>query len=180
MKIKFGYISTILLFLCVVTSLLIQAQAIRLSPHQTIKSDLKGSEIIITYGSPGVKMREIWGGLVPYNVAWRAGADEATIFQTSKDLQVEGKTLKAGKYSLFMIPGKMKWKIIFNKQVGQWGIKDDYSANFSAEKNALSVEVSPRNAISRERLTYIINSNGFSLYWDKLEVPVTLSRKWLL
>jgi hypothetical protein len=77
-------------------------KATRPSPPATATGKIKDATITIDYSSPSVKGRKIWGGLVPYNKVWRAGANEATIFTTNKDIEVEGKKLAAGKYSLFM------------------------------------------------------------------------------
>src|SRR6476659_2856969 len=102
----------------------LQAQAQRASPKLTSKGEIKhGANLTITYGSPSVKGRKIWGGLVPYDKVWRAGANEATQIETDKDLVVEGKKLPAGKYSLYTIPGENEWQIIINSQTGQWGIE---------------------------------------------------------
>jgi hypothetical protein len=60
--------------------------------------------------------------IVPYNHVWRAGANEATVFQATDDVLINGQPLKAGSYSLAAIPGKDEWTIIFNNDPGQWGI----------------------------------------------------------
>src|ERR1700739_4277069 len=93
------------------------------SPADSTSGTVAGSTIKISYHSPSVKGRKIWGGLVPYNQVWRTGANEATIFNTSKDIKIGGKTLPAGKYSLYTKPGETEWQVIFNSQTGQWGIK---------------------------------------------------------
>ncbi|HET7000713.1 MAG TPA: DUF2911 domain-containing protein, partial [Puia sp.] len=62
----------------------------RPSPPATAKGKIKDATITIDYSSPSVKGRQIWGTLVPYNKIWRAGANEATIFTTDKDIMVEG------------------------------------------------------------------------------------------
>src|SRR3977135_4309901 len=93
----------------------------RPSPPATASGKVNGATITINYGSPSVKGRQIWGSLVPYDKVWRAGANEATIFETDKDIKVEGKPLHAGKYSLYAIPGEKEWTIIFNSETGQWG-----------------------------------------------------------
>ncbi len=146
------------------------------SPHVTAKGNVSGANIAITYGSPGVKGREIWGGLVPYDKAWRAGADEATIFETDKDIMVEGMKLPAGKYSLFATPGKDSWDITFNSQVGQWGITRGGVANFDAAKNVIVVKVKPKkSATMMENLTYVITNKLFEIDWNHTSVPVMLS-----
>jgi hypothetical protein len=95
----------------------------RPSPKMTATGKIGDADITVTYGSPAVKGRKIWGGLVPYDTMWRAGANEATLLETSKDIVLQGKKLPAGKYSLYTIPGEKNWRIVINGQTGQWGIK---------------------------------------------------------
>src|ERR1051326_726816 len=76
----------------------------RPSPPATATGKVNGATITIDYSSPAVKGRKIWGGLVPYNKIWRTGANEATVFNTDKEISVEGKSLPAGKYSIYTIP----------------------------------------------------------------------------
>jgi hypothetical protein len=145
------------------------------SPAATATGKAGGANITINYCSPGVKNRTIWGSLVPYDQVWRAGANAATIFQTDKDIKVEGKTLKAGKYSLYAIPGKTDWVIIFNSQTGQWGIKNDGSTTEDPAKDVLRVTVKPRKSKAfQERMVYNIDKDGFALVWENVEVPVMI------
>ena len=145
----------------------------RPSPPATATGKVNGATITISYSSPAVKGRQIWGSLVPYDKVWRAGANEATIFETEKDIMVEGKPLKAGKYSLYAIPGEKEWTIIFNSQTGQWGIKMDGSTTEDPAKDVLRVKVKPQKTKTmQERLTYRVDKNGFALVWENVEVPV--------
>ncbi|MBA9079551.1 hypothetical protein FHS90_004289 [Rufibacter quisquiliarum] len=145
------------------------------SPAQTATGKVGAANITIAYSSPGVKGRTIWGELVPYGKAWRAGANKATLFTTDKDIKVEGKALKAGTYSVFMVPGEKEWQIIFNSETGQGGIKAGGVANFDPANNMLTVNVKPKKAAQmNERLTYDITNKGFSLKWENLEVPVAI------
>ena len=145
----------------------------RPSPPATATGKAGGANITINYSSPSVKGRKIWGELVPYNQVWRAGANEATIFTTDKDITVEGKKLPAGKYSLFALPGENEWQFIFNSETGQWGIKRTGEANFDPAKNVLTVTAKPmKSSTMNEKLVYDITPSGFSLKWENLEVPV--------
>jgi hypothetical protein len=145
----------------------------RPSPPATATGKVNGATITINYSSPSVKGRKIWGELVPYDQVWRAGANEATLFTTDKDIQVEGKTLKAGKYSLYAIPGEKTWTVIFNSQTGQWGIKMDGATTEDPSKDALRVTVTPKKADTfHETLAYTVDNNGFALVWENLAVPV--------
>ena len=145
----------------------------RPSPPATATGKVNGATITISYSSPAVKGRQIWGSLVPYDKVWRAGANEATIFEADKNIIVEGKPLKAGKYSLYAIPGEKEWTIIFNSQTGQWGIKMDGATTEDPAKDVLRVKVKPQKTKTmQERLTYRVDKNGFALVWENVEVPV--------
>jgi len=137
------------------------------SPRDSVSGVVNGATITINYGSPSVKGRKIWGGLVPYNAVWRTGANEATRFTTTKDITIEGKTLPAGTYGFFAIPGEKTWTIIFNSVANQWG-----AFKYDASKDVLRVTVKPKASVMHERLVYKINGDGFELMWDELKVPV--------
>lgn len=147
----------------------------RASPPETATGTINGANISINYSSPAVKGRKIWGSLVPYNKVWRAGANEATIFETSKDITVEGKKLPAGKYSLYAIPGQKEWTFIFNSKTGQWGINMDGSTTEDPANDVLRVKVKPeKSSTFNERMKYVIDNKGFSLDWENLKVPVSV------
>ncbi|MEX2593471.1 MAG: DUF2911 domain-containing protein [Anditalea sp.] len=131
------------------------------SPAKTAEGTVNGAEITIHYSSPAVQGRTIWGDLVPYDKVWRAGANEATIFETSEDIKVEGQDLPAGKYSFFIIPGEEESTFIFNSETGQWGTEYDES------KDVVRIPVqSLENTSTEERLVYEITSDGFEIRWD--------------
>jgi hypothetical protein len=147
----------------------------RPSPPAIASGKVQGATITIDYSSPSVKGRKIWGNLVPYDKVWRAGANEATIFETDKDIKVEGKTLAKGKYSLYALPGEKEWTIIFNSATGQWGINRDGTTTEDPAKDVLRVTVKPRKSASlNERLIYKVDNKGFALLWENLEVPVSI------
>ncbi|WP_316797746.1 DUF2911 domain-containing protein [Pedobacter frigidisoli] len=141
------------------------------SPAATATGKVKGATITINYSSPAVKGRKIWGGLEAYDKVWRAGANEATTFETDKDIVVEGKPLAAGKYSFFLIPKESGvWTAIFNKEPKQWG-----AYKYEEAKDVLRVEVKTKALkATQERLVYKITKSGFSLDWDKISVPVSI------
>ncbi|HTD93247.1 MAG TPA: DUF2911 domain-containing protein [Chitinophagaceae bacterium] len=173
-------INRILLLACtgLLMSSVVSAQgdkASRPSPPATATGKIKDATITITYSSPAVKGREIWGALVPYDQVWRAGANEATIFETSKDIKVEGKTVPAGKYSLYAIPGKTEWTIIINSETGQWGIKRTGETTRDPAKDVAVVKVKPMKSKSlNERLLYTVTGSGFQLSWENIDVPVSV------
>lgn len=139
------------------------------SPAMTATGKIKDADITINYSSPSVKDRKIWGDLVPYDKVWRAGANEATTFETSKDITVQGKKLPAGKYSFFLVPkASGAWTAVFNKEPKQWG-----AYKYDQAKDALRVDVNAKTLKTKqEALVYKINKNGFTMDWDQISVPV--------
>lgn len=86
--------------------------------------DRKAGEEVIAkayYSRPAKSDRVVFGGIVPYGKVWRVGANEAVEFKAFKDLSMGGKSLEAGTYSLFAIPGETEWTIIVNSDLDYWG-----------------------------------------------------------
>jgi len=145
------------------------------------------TDITIVYSRPGVKGRKIWGGLVPYGMApgnkeskgkpfpWRAGANENTTIEFSKNVLVEGHGLPAGKYGLLMIPSEKDWIIIFSKNDSAWG-----SFSYNQAEDALRITVTPVEAPHMEWLMYGFDdlagtSATAYLWWDNLKVPFKIA-----
>lgn len=150
-----------------------QKEEVRISPKATVKQTIGFTDVKIEYSRPGVKGRTIWGGLVPYDAVWRAGANEATKITFSADVKINGKKLKAGSYGFFTIPTKDKWTIIFNKVADQWG-----AFEYNDVEDALRIEVDPetQDECWQEWLAYTItktsdNTAVVRLEWEKLKVP---------
>src|ERR1700693_2135142 len=80
-----------------------------------------GKTITVNYSSPRMRGRKIFGDLVPFGEVWRVGADDATSFVPNVDVIVGGKSVPAGKYTLFTLPTPTKWTLILSKQTGEWG-----------------------------------------------------------
>jgi uncharacterized damage-inducible protein DinB len=145
------------------------------SPPEKATGKIGAATVTINYNAPSVKARPIWGALVPYDKVWRAGANKVTTFETDKDLTIEGKPLVSGKYSIFAIPNEKEWKIVFNSETGQWGIKRGGDSNRDAAKDVLTVVVKPvKSATMTEKLGYEVSDKGFVLKWENLEVPVSI------
>jgi len=92
-----------------------------LSPRDSVELSLNGMKVSVNYGRPSIRGRKIMGGLVPYDKWWRTGANEATAFVTQADLVLGGETIPKGAYTLYTMPSAKQWKLIINKQTGQWG-----------------------------------------------------------
>jgi len=142
-------------------------------PAQAKETISNGTVVTIDYSQPSVKGRTIGKDLEPMpGKVWRTGANEATTFEVSKPVKVEGKELPAGKYALFTIANDNEWTIIFNKTAKQWGAYDYKEAD-----DALRVKVKPAKAAQfTEKMTFSVNKNGtVSLLWGDTKVDFTVS-----
>jgi hypothetical protein len=144
------------------TTAFVNAQEKPKSPPEKATGVVNGAKIEINYGSPSVRERKIWGELVPFGEVWRAGANEATTFETNKAITIEGLILPAGKYSFFIIPNKDECVIIFNKEAKQWG-----AYKYNDKVDQLRVKVKQERADSfTEKLVYNINATNVALSWE--------------
>ncbi|HWF66068.1 MAG TPA: DUF2911 domain-containing protein [Acidobacteriaceae bacterium] len=91
------------------------------SPPAKAAVQLNGKQVNISYNSPSVRGRKIFGGLVPYGKVWRTGANPATTLKTDTNLKIGTADVPAGTYTLYTLPSEGAWKLIINKQTGQWG-----------------------------------------------------------
>jgi hypothetical protein len=151
-----------------------QLKVPRPSQKQVLTQTVGFTDITITYSRPGVKGRQIWGGLVPYDKVWRTGANEATTISFSDDVTINGQALPKGTYSLHTIPGKDQWTIIFNKVANQWG-----SFTYDQAQDAMRVTAKPHGDEMNEWLTFAIPDVGpdsatVVIKWAHLAVPFTV------
>lgn len=153
----------------------------RVSPDKAVFQKIGYTDLEITYGSPAVKNRQVWGDLVPYDKVWRAGANNATTVEISSSITINNKVLDSGKYALFIIPKENeKWTIIFNKTHKQWG-----AFKYNKDEDALRVEVLPkRTDYKTENLNYSIQQTGFKygsivLNWNYKEIEIPFETNYL-
>jgi hypothetical protein len=141
----------------------------RPSPPAQAKETLKsGAVISIDYSQPSVKGRTIGKDLEPMaGKVWRTGANEATVFETSKPVKVEGKDLPAGKYGLFTIAGEKEWTIIFNKTWNQWG-----AFNYKEADDVLRVtgKASKSSSFAEKMSISIAKDGDVTLLWGDAKV----------
>ena len=139
------------------------------SPHDTVKT----SNIKVTYGRPFKKGRDVFGKLEPYGKVYRCGADEATTISFAKDGNFAGKAVKAGTYTLFVIPNETKWTIILNSKLGQWGAYD--YAKYK-DQDVLQSDVPVKNLSAPiEQLTIRFEGANMIIEWDKTQVAVPVA-----
>lgn len=145
------------------------------SPACTLKQRVGLTDFEIVYSRPGVKGREIFGGLEAWGAVWRTGANAATKITFSSPIKFGGVSVPAGTYALFTIPGKEQWTVILNSDAGQWG-----AYKYSQAKDVARVTVAPvKLAQPVETMTIEfddIRDESATLYvaWEKTRVPVSI------
>src|SRR5262249_18694787 len=132
-----------------------QEKSQRPSPPGTADCTINGKKVTINYSRPSMKGRKIIGGLVPYGQVWRTGANEATTLTSAVDLNIGGAKVPAGTYTLYTLPSEGTWKLIINKQTGQWGTEYNQGqdlARVDMTKTAIAVPV--------EKFTISLDQSG--------------------
>jgi DUF2911 family protein len=149
------------------------------SPKARIEQRVGITDLSLDYSCPGVKGRKIWGEVVPYDKTWRAGANQPTKLTVSRDFSFGGTAVKAGSYSLFMVPGKASWTVMLSTNLTasqeEHDAKDDV-AHLTVKPVALPA--------LRERLRYTFDEPQddrvmLDLEWERIriQVPITIDTR---
>ena len=100
----------------VVVASCLDAQPGRRSQFATVSQVMGDAKIEIVYRRPVARGRELFGSLVPWSRIWTPSADSAALFTTSVDLDINGSSLRAGSYAIWMIPERETWTVIFSSK----------------------------------------------------------------
>jgi hypothetical protein len=145
-----------------------------LSPRDTARATIAGASLLVDYGRPARRGRVVWGGLVPYGVVWRTGANAATQFTTDRTLEFAGGAkVPPGTYTLWTIPAADGATLVINRQVQQWGTEYDQAQDLVR----VSVKFGEQPGEALERFTISIEPQeaGGVIYmaWDTRRVAAT-------
>lgn len=143
------------------------------SSRDTVRANVGGAEIMIDYGRPAKRGREIWGKLVPYDTTWRLGANAATQLRTDKDLEIGGVHVPAGFYTLWLYPTSTESWLIVNKQTGQWGTAYDRSQDIAR------IPLQPHMNLPQpeERFHIFVQGDMLMMHWDRGGYGVRIKAK---
>ena len=169
-------ISIVLLSLDVISSIyIVYIIKNTVSPLETVLND--DSTMSITYSRPFKKDRLIFGkesdtALVPYGKYWRTGANKHTFIKNSRDIEINGKLLSSGEYSIFSIPGENEWEVFFNTNINYFGVSRPDESD-----DVLSIKVPViklLNEIEQFTIEFENDSifNYISLKWDLTKVMI--------
>jgi hypothetical protein len=151
-----------------------QDKSKRPSPPATAQVELKGKKVTLDYSQPSLKGRKVGQELAPYGKVWRTGANEATSLTTEVDLNIGGVKVPAGKYTLYTLPAEGTWKLIINKQTGQWGTQYDESqdlARVDMKKSSLPQPVEQFKIAFDKKSA---NTAELNLDWENTRVTVAV------
>ncbi|MBL7951838.1 MAG: DUF2911 domain-containing protein [Flavobacteriales bacterium] len=154
-----------------------KSQTKKASPEEVATFQLDDATIKVDYSRPSKKGRVIFGELVPYGKVWRTGANEASTFETDKDIRVGGLPLAAGKYTLWTIPQATSWTVIFNNKMYPWGVNYDGESQRDPAGDVAKVEVPVQQLpIVVEQFTIAVEGapQVLSFKWDQTMVSVPL------
>jgi hypothetical protein len=135
-----------------------------------------GKSITVDYSSPRAKGRKIMGGLVPFGEEWRTGANEATSFVTTANLNIGSLAVPTGKYTMYTVPDEKSWKLIINKQIGQWGTVYDQKQDLGRADMEVSKTSAP---VENFTISFHEMGKGCHMYldWENTRATVEISEK---
>jgi len=150
-----------------------------LSPKKTVSFSVDDIELEVFYNRPSKRNRVVFGALVPFNEVWRTGANEATTFKTNKPLNINGKVLPKGKYTLWTIPNNDSWDVIFNSKQYKWGVDETMKAmrNPNFDVIIYSAPVQKLNTTVEQFTIAFDNSTdnlSLTMAWDDTKIVVPL------
>ena len=145
----------------------------RASPHESVSDTIDGSLITITYGRPYMRGRTIFGRLVPYGRVWCPGADEATTFDSARDVQMGSLKVPAGPHTIWILPTPDAWTLFVSKE------PSGFHTNYNPSANLGSLEMQKRSIETPvEQLTFALVKNTnrpggrVTMTWETTEVSV--------
>lgn len=134
-----------------------QVRTPQASPKSTTHQTVGLTEVELDYSRPSAKGRTVFGDLVPFGKLWRAGANQNSMVSFSEDVVITGKTLKKGKYALFITPKADSWDIMFYTDTDNWGLPENWDEN----KVAVRATVKPV-ALATNVETFTIGINNIT------------------
>jgi hypothetical protein len=143
------------------------------SPPAQAAVTLGGKSVTIDYCAPSMRGRKIFGALLPYDHWWRTGANTSTTLKTETDLRIGTLKVPAGSYSIYSIPSATTWKLIINKQTGQWGTV--YKEDQDLGRVNMTAGSAPSAPVETFKITFehtTGNKTQLHLIWENTNVYV--------
>jgi hypothetical protein len=152
-----------------------RAQGYPFSQRGTVTQMVAFTKISVAYGRPVARGRALFGALVPWDSVWHPGADSATRITFSRDVLVEGKPLRAGDYSLWLIPRETgPWTVIFSRAAHVF-----HKPYPGARFEVLRVEATPEQVSQMESFAIyfpmVLRDDAvLRLHWGTTAIPLRI------
>jgi len=149
--------------------------------YPVLKIQDKASEPLIArvvYSRPQKKGRKLFGELVTYGEVWRLGANEATEIEFFRDVKIDNKKVKKGRYTLYALVDQDKWSLILNKETDTWGAfrydstKDVLRTTVPVEKQS---NITESFSIAFQKVKNNDKGTDMVITWDDLLVRLFIS-----
>ena len=149
----------------------------KLSPEASTTVQLGSTNVTIEYSAPSARGRKVEGGLIPYGRVWRAGADSATTLINDADIMIGTLMVPKGTHTLYVAAADSDWKLIVNKQTGQWGTEYSEDQDLGRVPMMLKKTDAPVETYKMQLTKNGGKSATLSLMWGTTTatVPVTLA-----
>jgi len=146
------------------------------SPATEIVQTVGLTKIEVQYSRPSMRGREIFGNLVPYDKIWRTGANENSVISFSTSVKIGDRTVPAGKYSIYTIPGVDSWDFILYSDTNNWGLPSEWDKNKVIVKiNAPSFKQAfPVESFQFSMVDLSNNSFTLGIAWGDAYIPITI------
>jgi hypothetical protein len=169
--------TVLFLVLAIASASCAKAQPPRKSQLATVTQHVGSAKIDIVYRRPVARGRELFGKLVPYGRAWTPSADSAALFSTSTDLEVNGSTLRAGRYAVWMIPDSTNWTVIFSSAQPVFHLRLPQKTD-----EVLRVSTTSHASDHMETLGFYFpmvdaDSAVLNMHWGRTVVPVRIKAR---
>jgi hypothetical protein len=144
------------------------------SQAAVVSQRIANTDITVKYSRPVARGRQLFGSLVPYNEVWHPGANDATNLTTTRDVEIQGKPLAAGKYGIWAIPRPETWTIIFSRASEVW-----HQPYPGEAQDVLRVDSRSERGAHMEALTYyfpVVEGKDavLRLHWGEVMVPLSI------
>jgi hypothetical protein len=127
----------------------------------------------LIYSRPQLNGRKIFGELQEYGNVWRLGANEATEIEFFKDVKINNRKIKKGRYTLYAIPFQDKWTLIVNKETDIWG-----SFRYDQSEDIVRMDLPVMKNEITEAMTIVFDKSSsgadMNVYWDDVKVSLPI------
>lgn len=151
----------------------------RLSPQDSVSFQMNDLKLEVNYNRPSKRERQVFGALVPYDEVWRTGANEATVFTTTKDVLIDSIFLPKGKYTLWTIPNEDYWQVFFNNKMYPWGVNEAMEPMREPQFDSAAIQL-PVTNLDNEVEQFTIgfdNTTGnifLTMAWDNVKIAIPI------